>query len=387
MRKPLFSSLFAGFRSWGQELWQALPASWRRWWPTALLVLVALGLVSGKFWERLHQPWTRDAQVRAQVVEITPRVSGPIVRLPIRDNQRVKAGDLLFEIDPRTFAAQLGRARAQVANTRVDLRTLTREVEVARAALRQAETVVTSRRSSLRGSEVQFKDAQVNFQRAQRLISTGSISRKLFDDANTQFRVAEARRDEAWAAVQTAERDRLKAEASLQEAISRRGNPGSDNAQLLAAQESEREAALNLEFTRVLAPVSGYVTNLTLRLGSHTVENQPALALVDEQSYWVEAYFRETWISRIAPGDAAVVTLMSDPQRPLQGTVESIGSGIAQSNGSTGDKLLPNVSPTFEWIRLAQRIPVRIEIASTPPGVVLRQGTTASVLIRSGTHA
>lgn len=376
-----------GLRSSGQVIWQRLPAKWRRFWPTALLVLVALGLVSGKFWERLHQPWTRDAQVRAQVVEITPRVSGPIVRLPIRDNQRVQAGDLLFEIDPRTFAAQLGRAQAQVANTRVDLRTLTREVEVAQAALRQAETVVASRRSSLRASEAQYQKELVNFHRAQLLISTGSISRKVFDEATTTFRVAEARRDEARAEVQTAERDQLKAEASLQQAISRRGNPGDDNAQLQAAKESEREAALNLEFTKVLAPVSGYVTNLTLRLGSHTVANEPALALVDEKSYWVEAYFRETSISRIAPGDTAVVTLMSDPQRPLKGTVESIGSGIAQSNGSTGEKLLPNVSPTFEWIRLAQRIPVRIEVEPPPPGVVLRQGTTASVLVRSGTHS
>lgn len=386
MRQPFLQIWFAGLRSSGQVLWERLPSKWRRFWPTALLVLVALALVSGKFWERLHQPWTRDAQVRAQVVEITPRVSGPIVRLPIRDNQRVQAGDLLFEIDPRTFAAQLGRSRAQVANTQVDLRTLTREVDVARAALRQAETVVTSRRSSLRASEAQYENDTVNYQRAQQLITTGSISRKAFDDEKNRFRIAEARRDEARAGVQTAERDLLKAEASLQEAISRRGNPGNDNAQLLAAKESEREAALNLEFTKVLAPVSGYVTNLTLRLGSNTVANQPALALVDEKSYWVEAYFRETSISRIAPGDTAVVTLMSHPQHPIKGTVESIGSGIAQSNGSTGDKLLPNVSPTFEWIRLAQRIPVRIEIEPPPPGVVLRQGTTASVLIRSGTR-
>jgi multidrug resistance efflux pump len=115
------------------------------------------------------------------------------------------------------------------------------------------------------------------------------------------------------------------------------------------------------------------------------VANQPALALVDRDSHWIEAYFRETWVGRIQPGDEAVVTLMSYPGKPFKGTVESIGWGIAQENGSTGESLLPNVNPSFEWIRLAQRIPVRIRVKDLPEGVVLRLGSTASVLVRTGT--
>jgi multidrug resistance efflux pump len=360
------------------------PSPWQRRGITLALVGVAAVMVGIKVWDYMRNPWTRDAQVRANVVQITTRVSGPIIRLPIRDNQAVKAGQLLFEIDPRTFTEQVNQARAELDNTRDELESLARQVDVARAGVKQAESVVIQRKSALRASKAQFTDAEVNFRRAAELIRSGSISRKDYDDESATFRVAEARRDEAAAAVLKAEKDLLQAEASLAEAIARLGAPGDANAQLRAAKATLRDAELNLDFTRVKAPVSGYVTNLNLRLGSQTVANQPALALLDQNSHWIEAYFRETWIGRVQPGDQAVVTLMSYPNKPLTGTVESIGWGISKDNGSTGEFLLPNVNPTFEWIRLAQRIPVRIMLDKLPPGVVLRLGSTASVLVKTG---
>ncbi len=131
--------------------------------------------------------------------------------------------------------------------------------------------------------------------------------------------------------------------------------------------------------------MDGYVTNLNLRLGSQAVANQPALALVDVNSFWVEGYFKETIIRKIGEGDKAVVTLMTYPDTPLEGYVDSLGWGIAQQDGSTGFDLLPNISPTFEWIRLAQRVPVRIHLTNVPDEVELRVGTTASVLVMMGT--
>jgi multidrug resistance efflux pump len=144
---------------------------------------------------------------------------------------------------------------------------------------------------------------------------------------------------------------------------------------------------LNLEFTEIRAPVNGYVTNLELQLGSQAVANQPALALVDVDSFWIDAYFKENYIEDISAGDKAVVTLMSYPDKPFEASVDSLGWGIAQDDGSTGDDLLPNISPTFEWIRLAQRVPVRIHLGELPEGVALRVGTTASVLVMTGANA
>jgi multidrug resistance efflux pump len=108
------------------------------------------------------------------------------------------------------------------------------------------------------------------------------------------------------------------------------------------------------------------------------------MALVDTDSFWISGYFRESMIQHIKVGDPAVATLMTYPDTPITGTVESIGWGIARQDGSTSYELLPEISPTFSWIRLAQRVPVRIKLDPLPKGIALRVGTTASVLVKTG---
>ena len=173
-------------------------------------------------------------------------------------------------------------------------------------------------------------------------------------------------------------------QASLAEAQAQLGAVGESNAQVRASIAAVRQAELNLEFTRVTAPVDGYITNLNLRLGSQAVANQAVLALVDVNSYWIDGFFKENAIADIRAGDRAVVTLMTYPDTPLEGRVDSIGWGIAQQDGSTGFELLPTINPTFEWIRLAQRVPVRIHLAPVPQDIPLRVGTTCSVLVLTG---
>jgi multidrug resistance efflux pump len=107
---------------------------------------------------------------------------------------------------------------------------------------------------------------------------------------------------------------------------------------------------------------------------------------VDVNSFWIHGFFRENSIKDMRKGDRAIVTLMTYPDKPLEGRVDSLGWGIAQQDGSTGFDLLPNISPTFEWIRLAQRVPVRIHLEEVPEDVKLRVGTTASVLVMTGTR-
>jgi multidrug resistance efflux pump len=283
---------------------------------TGAVILVAAGIVVAKYWYYLTNPWTRDGQVRAQVIQMTPRVSGPIVDLPIQDNQFVKAGDLLFKIDPRTF----------------------------QAAVNQAE-------SDLQQAQVKAKDAKEEADRARSI----------------------RRRDRGAMSVQQLERkenDQRAAEAAV-----------------LGAEAALQQAKLNVEFTEVKASVDGYVTNLNLRLGSQAVANQPALALIDVDSYWVHGFFREDRIGDVQPGDRAIVTLMTYPDRPLEGKVDSLGWGIAQDDGSTGYNLLPSINATFEWIRLAQRVPVRVHLIDPPKDIPLRVGTTASVMVMTGDNS
>jgi multidrug resistance efflux pump len=282
---------------------------------TGAVVVVAAALAAWKYWDYVTNPWTRDGQVQAQVIQVTPRVSGPIVDLPIEDNRFVKAGDLLFQIDPRTFAAAVKSAEADLEQARV-----------------------------------KAKDAKEEADRARRI----------------------------------RERDRG---AMPQQQLERKENDQSAaDAAVLGAQAQLEKAALDQEFTQVKAPVDGYVTNLNLRIGSQAVANQPALALVDASSFWVHGFFRENHIQGIGKGDRAVVTLMSYPDRPLEGRVDSLGWGIFQKDGSSGANLLPDISPTFQWIRLAQRVPVRVHLVEVPDDIELRVGTTASVLVRKGTR-
>lgn len=152
-------------------------------------------------------------------------------------------------------------------------------------------------------------------------------------------------------------------------------------AQIDVAVENLRAAKLNLGYTQVHAPVDGYVSNVDFQIGTQAVANSPILALVDSNSFWVFGYFRESEIGRFSIGDPARVTLMAYPDTPLKGHVESLGWGIAPADGNTGVKLLPSIKPVFQWIRLAQRIPVRIKLEDVPPEVELRFGLTASVMV------
>jgi multidrug resistance efflux pump len=273
-------------------------------------VALAAYVLAQMFEEYLFHPWTRDGHVRAQIVKITPRVSGPIVELPVSDNQAVKTGDLLFRIDPRTYELA---------------------VEQAEAKLKQAEA------SALVALD-QAKRARDLHQRDKGAISEQSLVRK-----ENKLLVS--------------------------------------NADVEVARSNLNTARLDLEFTEVRAPVDGYITHLKLRQGTQTVANQPALALVDTDSFWVHGFFKETQIAKVSPGNKSVIKLMTYPDLPLEGIVESMGWGIAQQDGTPDADLLPTINPTFDWIRLAQRIPVRIRLTRIPEGVQLRVGTTASVFI------
>jgi multidrug resistance efflux pump len=352
---------------------------------TGTVVVVAVAMVLLKYWDYVANPWTRDGQVQALVIQIAPRVSGPIINLPVSDNQFVKAGDVLFEIDPRTFEVSLAQARAQLDNTGNDVKALEKQVDAAKAGLKGAKTVIHQVKASIKATDAQIKKNRREHDRQEELLKRGAASQKTVDQAEADHKGSVEQRQKALATLLQAEATVLQAEADLAESKAKLGAIGNANAQVRAALESVRQAELDLEFTKVRAPVDGYVTNLSLQLGSQIVVNQPALALVDVGSYWVNGYFKENSIADIRIGDRAIVTLMSYPDTPLEGRVTGIAWGIAQQDGSTGYLLLPNVAATFEWIRLAQRVPVSIQLIDVPEDVALRVGTTASVLVQTGT--
>jgi len=357
----------------------------RRHLVTGAVVLVAVILAGAKYWDYLVNPWTRDGQVRADIIQVTPRVTGPIVELPIQDNQFVRKGDLLFRIDPRTFEADLAMARARVDETGDSVQALEKQVEAAEAAVEVARGNIDRAQNEISAYDATIARNKAELERQQDLLPKKATSQRALESAQANYEVSLQQKRSAESQLGQARSNLLEAQASLAEAEAKLGAIGENNPQVRAAVAQLRQAELNMEFTEVRAPADGYVTNVNLRLGSQAVANKPALALVDVSSFRVEGYFRENRIGRMERGDKAVVTLMTYPDKPLKGYVDSLGWGIAKQDGSTGSDLLPNVSPTFDWIRLAQRIPVLIRLTEVPEGVELRVGTTGSVLVKTGT--
>ncbi len=272
------------------------------------IVLLALAAALLLYSRYLTKPWTRDAYVRANVIGIAPRVAGPIIEIPIKDNQPVKKGDLLFRIDPRTFQAALEQAKGQLA---------------------QAQAKLT--------------DLEANAKRAVDLLAQNVISREQYDDQVQAFEAAKA--------------------------------------DVEAAQAAVRNAELNLEFATVVSPVDGYLTNINTSPGTYVAAGQQLLALVDTATFWVAAYFKETQINHVQPGDRVRITLMGHAGQPFEGTVASTAWGIFVQDGSTsGDQMLPDVPQTVDWVRLPNRFPVRVDLTEKSP-VPLRIGQTASVAI------
>lgn len=271
---------------------------------------IALFLAYNKYKAYIDNPWTRDGQVRTQVIQVTPRINGMVVKIHVIDNQQVKIGDLLFEIDPSQYQVKLNQSNAKLKRTR----------------------------EAAKGTKIEFERVKNIYTK-----DKGAVSQK----------------------------DLVRNETSYYKSL----------ASIDSSKEAVKTATLNLSYTKVYAEVDGYVSNINFQIGSQATANKPILALVDENSYWVFGFFREDSIPEIEIGDEAKVTLMAYPDISLLGKVESIAWGIAHSDGNPGNNLLPSVQPVFQWIRLAQRIPVRIKLDKLPKEVKLRFGLTASVMI------
>jgi len=321
---------------------------------TLIVVLTAVAL-GAFYWEyERHNPTTDDAYVQANIVGIAAQVSGPILHSHIVDNQAVKIGDLLIEIDPRPFELAVEEARARRDQTRQD-------IDAAQAAVRAAEAEVANRDALLLYAR-QYVD------RIKPLAGNNYLSKDRFEEATTQLRAAEAQ-------LSHAQHNLVVAQRTL-------GDPGVANAKLRTAEAALATAELKLAYTRVSAPRNGLITNLNLPVGTYVHVGQELFAVIDTDSWWFSANFKETELARVRPGQPAEITLNAYPGHPFRGVVQGIGWGIHQTDGAT-QRLLPRVDPVVYWVRLAQRFPVRIDFVDPDPEHPLRVGASGSVSIHT----
>jgi multidrug resistance efflux pump len=332
-----------------------------------------------------QRPWTRDGQVRADIVEIAPRVSGYIVEVAVKDNQSVRKGDLLFRIDPSSYELSVDAARVQLDQAREDVAALEAEVRAAEAGIRESEAGIVAARAMIRHAQAALANAISQSDRARRLADDEAGPVEIAESRAASALEAEAELESERASLVEAEAALASSRANLDQAKASLGEPGEENVRVRQARVALDEALLDLDWTSISAPSDGYLTNMDVHDGQFASSGTPIVAFVDSSSFRVDGYFQETKLRHIQPGDRAVVTLMSHPDRELEGIVDSIGYAInppdiADTGGTS--YLVPQVEPTFDWVRLPQRVPVRIRLEDIPEDVQLVSGMTASVAIR-----
>ncbi|MDX2169541.1 MAG: HlyD family efflux transporter periplasmic adaptor subunit [Deltaproteobacteria bacterium] len=317
-------------------------------------IVVGAVVLGGVVYRSLYRwPRTDDAYVRANYIGIAPHVSGPIVELPIVDNQFVRQGDLLFVVDPRPYQAVLDAATAKLALTDLEIGGYRQAVDAAEAAL-----------------VARLAEAEYAAQYANRLVPL------LNGQYVTSNQVVEAKSKAAASAAAVA-----RARAEVARARELLGQLGDVNARRQAAQAAVDDARLNVDYCYVRAPFDAWITNLNIAVGEYANQGQEIFALIDDRQWFVMANFRESFLRRIAPGMTVDVYLISYPQRRFRGTVQGVGWGLFQQNGATVG-VLPEVQPTLNWVRLAQRFPVRIQLDERDPAHPFRMGQTAVVTVR-----
>ncbi|WP_428332555.1 HlyD family efflux transporter periplasmic adaptor subunit [Novosphingobium sp.] len=300
---------------------------------TALIVILAI-LAGWRLWTHAEaDPWTRDGRVRADAVQIAPDVAGLVTGVFVGNDAVVHRGQVLFEIDRPRF--QIALAQAQ-------------------AGLTQAQASQTRTGSGVAKATAELAEAQREAQRNRGLGDL--VATEVTEQSETKVAGAQAALADAQSAVALAQ------------------------AGVAAARSTQALAALNLERTRVLSPVDGRLSDMTLRPGDYVTPGKAVMALVDTASLRIEGYFEETKLPAIHPGQRAIIHLMGD-ERVLHGHVLSIAAAIEDHDRTASASLLPAINPNFSWVRLAQRVPVRIAIDNAPADIALIPGRTATVTL------
>jgi len=385
---------------------------------SALIVTgaVVLGLVA------LHQandyPRTDDSEILANYIGIAPQVEGPLVRLAVHDNQFVKKGDLLFEIDERPYRYALARTLSEqstlegrisderrriaalvsgVSVSEANIHSAEADVDRWAAAVDQARADVASAEQAVSRAKAEWNYANNNLHRVEPLLAKQFVTIDQVDRARTSeaaqaqgLKQTESQLRQAQAALQAtfAQHERSKAMVRQSTAQHEQSQNAVTTLEPLINQRGVKASAIdtaryNLNNCRVYAPFDARVTNLTISEGAYAHIGQQMFTLIDARTWWAVANFREGQLQHIAPGMRADVYLMSRPTVRFSGVVDSIGFGVTPDEHVVGrfEKGLPDVQRTLNWVHLATRYPVRVRVESPPPDV-FRVSESAVVVIR-----
>jgi multidrug efflux system membrane fusion protein len=393
---------------------------------TISVIAVLGGAVAGLLVVRqvTVNPRTDDAEVFANFIGMAPLVNGPVTHLYVADNQLVKQGEPLFDIDERPYAYALARAQSdqkalegEISDERRIIAAKASAVDVAKAnavsseasvsraaaAVEQAKADVANAKAAVERSNAELTYASNNYHRLEPLLVKQFVTVDQVDQARTQEISRMQAASQAKAQLALAEAGQLAAEAQYKQAQALLSQSHQQVQQAahsvttlspLEGQLSGKQAAIdtaqyNFDNCRIAAPFDARVTNLTISQGAYATAGQHIFTLIDTRTWWVVANFRETQLHHIQPGMVAEVYVMSRPHVRYSGVVDSVGFGVtpdADLIGRLDSPGLPDVQRTLNWVHLASRFPVRVRILSQP-SEVFRLGESAVVIIRGHQNA
>jgi membrane fusion protein, multidrug efflux system len=365
-----------------------------------------------------RNPQTDDSEILANFIGIAPQVEGPLVRLNVHDNQFVKKGDLLFEIDERPYRYALEKAiseqatlEGEISDERKVIAAKVSAVSVAQAnihsteadvsrwdaAIEQAKADVAAAEQAVNRAKAEWTYAANNLHRVEPLLVKQFVTVDQVDRARTSevaqseaLKQAESQLRQAEAALQAtiAQEERSKAMLAQSKAQHEQAQNAVTTLEPLINQRGAKASAIetaryNFNNCRVYAPFDARVTNLTISEGAYAHIGQQMFTLIDARTWWAVANFREGQLQHIEPGMRADVYAMSRPGRRFSGVVESIGFGVTPDADLIGrfEPGLPDVQRTLNWVHLASRFPVRVRVENPPPDL-FRVSESAVVVIR-----
>lgn len=295
------------------------------------------------------EPWTRDGRVRGDVIQVSSDVSGLVTEVLVQDNQTVKKGQALFKID--------------VARQALDVEQAKSDLYKAQAGLAEAEAALAQSKANWVKSQANINLADKNAARYANLMD-GAISKQ--------------EQDQMFAAREASHAEHQQMSAAIEQA---QANIAQQKALIQAANSNLHLAELNLHRSEVVAPADGTLSNFEMQEGNYVKAGQAVAALLDRQKLYIVGYFEETKLDKIYVGAPAAIQLMGDAQK-IKGHVQGIASGIEDRERTSTTGLLANVNPTFSWVRLAQRVPVKIVLDEMPENqLAFVAGRTATVHI------
>lgn len=316
---------------------------------TSLILLFIISCLAYLHYQKYY-PSTVDAYLQANVVTMAAQVSGPVSATYVENHSYVHVNQPLFDIDPKPFIIAVQQAQANLENTQ-------QQIHAAQEAVTAAQALVAQR-------QAEYSNAQKDAYRITTLVKKHLAAVSEGDKATSQFKVAKA----ALAA----------ANSQLHEAEAKLGNPGENNTLLRMAVAKLKQAQLNLQYTHIIAPADGFIINFSLRSGTMISAQQPLFSLIENNRWWVDANFKETDLARIKVGQPAKIEVDMYPGYSLKGIVQSISSG-----SGAAFSILPPENATGNWVKVTQRMTVRVNIINPSSHYPLRVGASSKVTINT----